>query len=125
MQIRFSQLEWHMLEALWADAPLSATEIYERIADTAECTAKSVRTLADRLRQKGAIRRERRHGVWVFFPAVERDDCVTQESRSFLQRFFGAEPVPMVAHLVEHDLMTPDDIEALRKLLDEQERKKS
>lgn len=118
MAIRFSELEWRILEVLWAEAPLSATEVYERVVETADCTAKSVRVLMDRLRAKNAVARERRHGVWVFFPAVEKADCVARESATFLERFFAGNAVPLVAHLVENEALSDADIAELRALLE-------
>ena len=56
---------------------------------------------------------------WVFSPEMERTESLTEESKSFLQRFFGAQPIPLIAHLVENDMLSSEEIEQLRTLIDE------
>ena len=72
----------------------------------------------DRLLAKKAVFREKKHGVWVFQPAVERETCLLQESRSFLDRFFHGDPAPLFAHLVQNDALSDDDVDRLRRMLD-------
>lgn len=114
---RVSSAELQLMEVLWDTSPLSATEVHERISGNAT-TQKTVRTLLERLQTKGVAKRHKVHGVWVFTPAIERDAYLLHESTSFLQRFFGSDPVPLVAHLVNNQVLTPKDIERLRAILD-------
>jgi predicted transcriptional regulator len=117
-------MEWALMETLWTRAPLSATEVYECVSGQRACTGKTVRVLLDRLRAKGAVSRERKHGVWVYSPAIDRDALLLEKSRTFLSRFFDADPVPLFAHLVRNDVLSDDDVAELRALIDEYERKK-
>lgn len=118
MVARVSEFELQLMQVLWDTSPLSATEVYERVNPAYPCAAKTVRTLLERLQKKGAVKRHKVHGVWVFTPAIERDAYLLHESTSFLQRFFGSDPVPLVAHLVNNQVFSPKDIERLRAILD-------
>lgn len=115
---RVSAAELQLMEVLWDTSPLSATEVHERVSAHASSTQKTVRTLLERLQKKGVVKRHKVHGVWVFAPAIERDAYLLHESTSFLQRFFGSDPVPLVAHLVNNQVLTPKDVERLRAILD-------
>jgi len=56
---------------------------------------------------------------YIYRPAVSRQASVKGESRSFVQRVFGGEVGPMLAHFVEDAKLTPQQVQELRKLLDE------
>ena len=62
---------------------------------------------------------KKKHGVWVFDPALEREACLLKESRSFLQRFFRAQPVPLIPHLVKNDMLSDAELDELRTLIAE------
>ena len=110
-----SKAEWSLMEVLWNESPLSASEVHERVDD--EMNLKTVRALLDRILGKEAVSREKKHGVWVFRPAIKRDAFVLHESRTFLDRFFGGDPAPLFAQLVESEVLTPEKIERLQRLI--------
>ncbi len=118
MSTKLSTLEWAIMEVLWAKAPLSASEVYEILPNKHECHVKTVRSLLDRMLKKEAVHREKKHGVWIFHPALEKEASLLKESQSFLQRFFSAQPVPLIAHLVENDVLSDQELEQLRQLID-------
>ncbi len=125
MSTKLSKLEWAIMEVLWAESPLAASEVHERLPERQTCHVKTVRSLLDRMLGKEAVTRKKKHGVWVFMPAMERETCVAQESRSFLQRFFSAQPVPLIAHLVQNDMLSDEDLDALRTLIDERKKNRT
>lgn len=119
MSTKLSTLEWEIMEVLWAKSPLSASEVHEHIPEHHGCHVKTVRSLLDRMLKKEAVVRVKKHGVWVFTQALEREACLVKESRSFLQRYFGEQPVPMIAHLVKNDMLSNAELDELRALIAE------
>lgn len=118
MRARVSEAELAILEVLWQKSPLSANEIFDLLPTNAISNSKATRVLLDRLLVKKYVKRHKVHGVWVFTAALERDAYVLQESRSFLKRFFGSDPVPLVAHLMHNEVLSEKDIARLRAILD-------
>ncbi len=115
---RISAAEWKVMETLWAGAPLSASEVHERLTPESDWQPKTVRTLLGRLLEKGLLCRKKVHGIYVFSPALEREKCVRQESRTFVDRFFGSKPAPMLAYFLEKEELSKREIDDLRRLLD-------
>ena len=113
-----SHAEWTVMKALWQKAPLSAAEVSEALASDTDWHPKTVRTLLGRLVDKQALSREKRGGVYRFTPRVAEEDCVREESASFLQQYFGGALQPMLAHFLEHEDLDGDDMAALRAMLD-------
>jgi len=115
--IRIAPTEWEILEILWAGAPLSAAEVFDRLPPGTDWTVKTVRAFLDRLIQKQAVTRYKVHGIFVFEPVIERTKCLRQESRSFLDRFFRGNPVSMISHFIEQEQFSDKDITRLQELL--------
>ena len=79
----------------------------------------TVRTLIRRLIGKGALQSERRRGMVVYAPLIRREDWVTQESRGLLDRLFGGQLAPLVAHLTREKALGPEDVARLKRLVAE------
>jgi BlaI family penicillinase repressor len=52
---------------------------------------------------------------------VKEEDCVDAASTSFLQRVFGGSLKPMLAHFVERQKLSDEEIRELRRLLNNRE----
>ena len=122
---RISEAEWMVMQVLWHEPPLSALDVSEALEGQCDWHPKTVRTLLGRLVRKGALGREKRGGVYRFAPKLTEEECVRRESRSFLERCFGGSLQPMLAHLIEHEELSAEDIELLRDKLDEWEKQES
>jgi BlaI family penicillinase repressor len=80
---------------------------------------RTVKTLLGRLLAKGALAHEPRGKAYVYRAAVQREDCVRQETESFLDRVFGGAAAPLLAHFVKRGRLSAEDVASLKKLLDE------
>ncbi len=79
----------------------------------------TVRTLIHRLIRKGALKSERRSGGVVYAPLLSRQDWVTTESQGLLDRLFGGQLAPLVAHFARERALAPEDLARLRRLVAE------
>jgi BlaI family transcriptional regulator, penicillinase repressor len=118
-EITISEAESRVMEVLWTRAPLSADEVVAALAGSTDWHEKTVKTLLNRLLRKGALHHERDGRRYLYSPTVRREDYVSQESRTLIERLFGGRVAPMLAHFREHEQLQREDIEALRKLLDD------
>ena len=75
-----------------------------------------------RLVKKGALKFQAEGKRYLYRPAVTREACVRVESRSFVQRVFGGQVSSVLAHFVEDSKLSKEEIEKLRRLLDEKAR---
>ncbi len=119
-----SEAEWDVMQVAWAAAPqpVTANEVVERLAGRKGWNPKTVRTLLNRLMNKGALAVEAQGKRYLYRPAVTREECVRQESRSFLSRVFGGAAGPMLVHFVNETPLTAEEIAQLKKLLARKEK---
>jgi predicted transcriptional regulator len=114
---RISEGEQAVMEVLWADAPLTAAEVAERIPDARNWSERTVKTMLGRLLSKGALVHEEDGRRYLYRPAVERADYASRETRRLADRLFGGRAAPLVAHLAAGDGLTDQDIAELEALL--------
>jgi len=120
MNMRISDAELEVIEVLWAsNAPLTATEIAERISPQRAWSLATVKTLLSRLSAKGAIRYSEEGRRYLYSAAVARDSYVGRESRRFVDQLFGGRLSPLVARLAEEDALDDEDIAAIEAILKE------
>jgi predicted transcriptional regulator len=116
---RISEAEYAVMEALWEKSPLSATEVSDKVADERGWSLATVKTLLARLVAKKAVVTEPDGRRFLYTPTIERTDYVGSESRRLVDRLFGGRAAPLVAHLVEAEALTEDDIAEIEKLIRE------
>jgi len=78
----------------------------------------TIKTLLNRLLNKGAITATREGRRYLYAPVLKREDWVLEESQSLLERLFDGRVAPLVAHFSQHRKLTKKDIAELRKLLE-------
>lgn len=115
-----SESEWLVMEALWEQSPQTASEVAEAVRSPTGWADNTVRTLLTRLIAKGAVtRRPGASSVREFLPIVRREECVRAESQSFLARVFKGSAKPLLAHFAENARLSPDEVQELKRLLDQ------
>ncbi|MFC7499591.1 BlaI/MecI/CopY family transcriptional regulator [Enterovirga sp. GCM10030262] len=119
MSERISDAEHAVMEVLWRDAPLGASEVAERIDPDRGWSIRTIKTMLSRLLAKGALVHEEEGRRYLYRPAIAREDFVARESRRLLDRMFGGSVTPLVAHLAERDSLSPEDIAEIEALLKE------
>ena len=115
---RISDTEWEVMRALWAGHPATAGEIAERlVASDPTWHPKTARTLIGRLVEKGALAYEAEGRVFRYRPLFTEQDCIAAASDSFLNRVFGGALQPMLAHFVEREDLSPEEVKELEQIL--------
>jgi BlaI family penicillinase repressor len=125
MSIRLSEFELDVMAHFWTDRELSAPELFERIGDERGVAYSTVKTIIDRLEEKGAIERVANRGRTIFYTAsIKRERVRKPLVRTFLRRLFGNDLRPLFAQLLQDEKLSEDELEYLRRLVAETERKK-
>jgi len=119
---RISEAEWAVMRVLWeAEGATAAREVAQELGTTRDWSERTVKTLLARLVKKGVLGFETQGNRYLYHPLVSREECVQQESRSFLDRVFGGELSPLLASFVRSGELSREELDALRELLDQEE----
>lgn len=120
---RLGKVGMRIMRVLWARKRATAREISDALnAEGGEAMAHStVQTLLRQLEAKGALRHEEEGRTWVFVPVVGEDEAAATATRDLLSRVFNNSVSGLVAHLLEHEEISPREMERLRQLVEEAE----
>lgn len=120
--IQVTDAEWDVLDAIWNEPGQAAGRIIELVQLHRDWNHRTIRTLLRRLIEKGAVNVEIDGAKHLYRAAVDRNTCVRSAAQSFSERFFSGSVRSLLLHLVEHQDLSTDEIEELRKRLDEKQR---
>ena len=118
---KISGAESHIMEALWTQGPMTAEEIVQAVGPAQAWGEATVKTLINRLLKKKALASERAGGRAMYQPIVTRAEYLTGESQGLLDRLFGGQIAPLVAHYARHRDVSPEELARLKSLIAELE----
>lgn len=126
MAPKISPAEWEVLNVVWerAPAPITGPEIYEALAGENRWHPKTVNTFLARLEEKGILKVRREGRANLYSSKISREQCVRQESDSFLHRVFRGASGPLLAHFCEHADLSDEEVASLQRLLQERSKTK-
>ena len=114
-----SEAEYQVMKIIWANAPVSTNEVVEKLLETSTWSPKTIQTLLSRLVKKGIIDYKKDSRIFVYTPLVKEEEYLEQESDTFLNRFYEGTLNSMVVNFLEHDKLSKNDIDELKRILDE------
>lgn len=121
--LRITEAEWEVMGVVWSRAPVAASVVAEVLEKKRAWSLATVRTLLRRLVNKGALQQQPDGKRFLYTASVSMDDCVRRESDSFVDRVLGRAPSASILHLVKKANLSPADIQELRRILREKEKK--
>ncbi|MBY0423824.1 MAG: BlaI/MecI/CopY family transcriptional regulator [Parvularculaceae bacterium] len=119
MSERVTDAEFLVMDALWQEAPLAASEVSTRLVRQTGWSAQTVKTLLSRLVDKGAVAAEADGRRYLYRPLLAREDYAQQAAHSLVSRLFGGKAAPLVAHLADAGELTAEDIKDIEALLED------
>ncbi|HZR16203.1 MAG TPA: BlaI/MecI/CopY family transcriptional regulator [Verrucomicrobiae bacterium] len=123
---KISDTEWEVMRIVWAKHPITAAEVIEALsAKDSSWHPKTARTLLARLVQKKALGYHAEGRSYVYTPMVAESECVEAVSDSFVSRVFGGSLRPLLAHFVEQQKLTEQDLAELQHMLQQHRQERS
>jgi BlaI family penicillinase repressor len=120
-----SDAEWKVLHALWRRHPANARGLLEDLHGETGWAYTTLKTLLERMLEKELVSVEMRgHTAW-YEPAVEQKRARKAALRDMIDRVFEGAAGPLLAHLVDHESLSPRDRKRLATLIGEVERKRA
>jgi len=117
--MQISEAESIVMQVLWTRSPLAAEDVHTALSGHQGWQEPTVKTLLNRLLNKGAIDAEREGRRYLYSPVLTREDWLQSESEGLLDRLFGGRVAPLVAHFTERGRLGKRDIAELKKLVQE------
>jgi BlaI family transcriptional regulator, penicillinase repressor len=110
--------EWALMESLWQHGQATAGDLQTALQKTQGWAYSTVKTMLDRLVEKGYIRSRRVGNVYEYSPRVRRGAAVTRVLDDLSDRLLAGSITPLIHRLVERNRLSADEARELRDMLD-------
>ncbi|HVU86031.1 MAG TPA: BlaI/MecI/CopY family transcriptional regulator [Pirellulales bacterium] len=114
--------ELEIARVVWELRQASVRQVLEALPADRGLDFKTVQTYLRRLEAKGYVKTIRVGRSNVYRPTVQPGRVIGEVVDDMLNRLFDGEVLPLFQHMVNDRGLTTDEIEELRKLLDQLER---
>jgi BlaI family transcriptional regulator, penicillinase repressor len=114
---KISDSELQLLQLLWKESPLGASDLAQRIPKSRGWSLATVKTLLSRLMVKGAITAEAEGRRYRYRPAIDQEAVAGRQANRLVERLFGGRISPLVAQLAEQREIEPGDLDELEALI--------
>ncbi len=116
--MQLSEFETEVMAVIWRLGECSAPAVHTEVAGHRNVTYSTVKTIIDRLEQKGAIRRTRNVGRRIFLVAVVQPAKLQSNLLDrMLNTVFAGDPRPLFSHLIQSKKLTREELDYLSELL--------
>jgi len=112
-----SKTEWSIMRICWEKGKSSARVIHEESLKDKKRSYQAVKTMLDRLVDKGYLGREKFGPIWLYEPTRPRSQVVSREIDTFVDTVLGNTFAPLFAYFAKKENLTLEEIESLRKLI--------
>ena len=107
------------MEVLWRHGSMRSEDVVDSLTGHQQWRESTIKTLLNRLLNKGAIRAKKEGRRYVYSPVLTRDDWLSRESKGLLDRLFDGRVAPLVAHFGRHGKLSKRDIAELKRMIAE------
>lgn len=121
--IRIKNSEWNVLNCLWEKNPQTVMQLVAKLGESVGWAKSTTITTLRRMEEKGLVHCEIIGKGKSYTPAVEQENAVISETRSFLDRVYQGSVGLMMSAMAKRQELTAEDLAELRKILEEAEGK--
>lgn len=115
--------ELEILRVLWARGPSTVREVHEALSETKAIGYTSVLKLLQIMTAKGTVRRNKEQRAHVYEACEPAEKTKRQFAGDVLQRVFEGSASQLMMHALAGRRTSREEIEELRRLLDEYARR--
>lgn len=114
-----SKTEWLLMKICWTQGKSTARQIYEEALKKKDWGYQTVKTMLDRIVNKGYLRREKLGPLCLYEPDVSRSKVVANAIETFTDTVLDNTFAPLFVHLAKGKKLNDEEIASLKKLIEE------
>lgn len=115
--VRLSEAEWRVMSLLWEEAPKTMMQLTHHFKGTTGWTKHTVMTFLKRMEDKGAIYYEEGGRAKLYYPKLDRQEAVLQETEGFLEKVFDGRMGLMLNTMVEQQTLSKEELAEMYEIL--------
>ena len=117
--MKLNASEWNVLNCLWENHPRTVMQLVSDLEAAVGWAKSTTITTLRRMEEKGLVRVELVGRGKAYIPAVEREQAVTAETHSFLERVYQGSVGLMMSAMAKRQELSAAEVAELRAILDQ------
>jgi predicted transcriptional regulator len=118
-----TRAELEILDILWDLKKATVREVFDEISTRRPTTYTTVLKFLQIMQEKGLVARDDRSKAHIYSPRHSQQQTQTKLVGSLLDRAFRGSALSLVQHVLETTPATKDELDAIRRLIDDAEAK--
>lgn len=112
-----TNLEAEIMNIVWEKGKVSVRDVYEVIRSNRTVAYTTVMTVLSNLTEKGVVKRSQKGRAYIYQPSVSKKEAAQYSVDRLLQKFFNGSPRSLVAHLIDIEAISPEELSSLQEML--------
>ena len=109
--------EWIIIQTVWELEPCAAPTVQEALQRRKNWAYSTVKTMMDRMVDKGLLETERIRNLMLYSSAITRSQAQKGEVMRMLKRAFDGALTPMLQFLIENQQLSEEELQGLEDLI--------
>ena len=114
-----SQSQREIMEIVWDRGEVSAIEVRDILSKKRDLAKNTVRTLLDRMEEKGWLKHREDGRTYLYSAAQPREASIGQKVLEVVEHVCGGSPEELVTALLDYRGLSPQELKRIRSMLDE------
>ncbi len=116
-----SKAEWIVMKKVWELKKTNVREVCEELKNSRNWAYNTVRTMMDRLREKGYLSGKKIGNMYFYQPRVSRRKIALAALDNFADKVFDGAVGPIVSYLIKEEKLSEVEIEEIKRLIEKEE----
>lgn len=116
--MRLTDSEWEIMKVVWNRVPASARDVLEVLEPKTSWAYTTVKTLMNRMVEKGILKARLRANTTLYEPLVSREEARRSAVSVLVDKAFDGAFGPLMHFLVSEERLSEEDRRAILRLLE-------
>jgi len=117
-EVKLGKVQLEIMKVLWQHGDVTARLITDELCKKEDVAHSTVQTLLRKLEAKGAVGHVNDGRTFLYRALIQQSSVAESTTHDLLTRVFHGSVYSLVAHLIKHEEVSPDELKALRELID-------
>ena len=113
-----SPAQREIMDIIWERSEVSASEVRQILSQTRAVTRNTVRTLLERMEDKGWIRHREEGRTFLYAAARPREDTIGRKVRELVETVCGGSAEALVTALLDYRGLSRGELDRIRQMLE-------
>ena len=109
--------EWAIIQAVWENEPCAAPTIQEALEKEIGWSYSTVKTMMDRMAEKGLLRTQRIRNLILYSSSITRKEAQRGEIMRAMKRAFDGALTPMMQFLLDSRKLSAEELNQLEAII--------